>query len=955
MVSPYSDPTFPHSKGFIENLEKEEPFGLPKLLRHHERPMLWPAIGFLLGTAYPGNIWLCASLLLLLLAILAGTRFLQDRFEIEANGMAISFRTHNLGSPKATSTMFVNNALFKSGVHTLLLLIVAGYLAGTFRGAVWAKKISAAEHLANIEQPSTQVDGVLVEVMGNSKVKSSTVVFTGKIHSFMENYYTKSGTRVLREIPLPAKYKGLFVHVCLYQEQVLPEPGDFVFVKGKLAIPSGAKNPGEFDYRKYLMGKQVFLELKGIIEPDQQNKIRVSERVANQSFWRRPWYRKMVHRISRHIETRIDTLFVEEQKGIVKALFLGDKGDLSPLDSEKFRIAGLYRFIAIAGFHVQLVAMAVERISRRIFKNVHVSMVAGICSAFLLSSLSGWAIGPLRAFLCVLLRHFAFWSRRKYDILAGFAICSFIIGWRIPYPLLNVSFQLSFAGMLAGWISNEYTQFLVRKFDLGIVRQSLLQSLLMAVFLLPVLATHFQDVSVAGFFLGGLWAVVAVAVILSSLPLFCLFLRLSRVLGWFPFFVLNGMRWIGYTVARVPVASFVFPAPNFAEIFAYFGLVFLLLHARTATREATSTTMSTHTRRLLILIMSLILFVSGLFRYYLPWPQVVFLSVGQGDCAVIRSKSAVVVVDTGTGSSAKRVLAPYLKTQGIKQIDLCIISHLHEDHVGGLGELCNNFKVKTIMTCPGSTQTIRTIISDTKQANSTSLQIIEAGAGDIYQIATILMSVIHPQKHVGRIGEDSKTIAKNLTKDTAATIDTGKTTATSTQTSGGEAAPGFNNEDSLVISLEFNKFPAHVELWGDAPGKVVLDLMDERNKSHSPGVKKSSEVALWKDCTLGTHKALESGAFGDAHKNAVTIVKVPHHGSPDSLVYGFYERLPGGMAVISVGPNSYGHPSSDVIRAAEQGGLAVYRTDIDGAVTVRVYKTGVRVRTFIKRIFFCNR
>jgi len=80
----------------------------------------------------------------------------------------------------------------------------------------------------------------------------------------------------------------------------------------------------------------------------------------------------------------------------------------------------------------------------------------------------------------------------------------------------------------------------------------------------------------------------------------------------------------------------------------------------------------------------------------------------------------------------------------------------------------------------------------------------------------------------------------------------------------------------------------------------------------------------------------------------VSIIKVPHHGSPDSLVYGFYQRVWGGVAVISVGPNSYGHPSPDVIREAEQSGLTVFRTDKDGAVTVKIYPGRVRVSRFVK-------
>ena len=40
-------------------------------------------------------------------------------------------------------------------------------------------------------------------------------------------------------------------------------------------------------------------------------------------------------------------------------------------------------------------------------------------------------------------------------------------------------------------------------------------------------------------------------------------------------------------------------------------------------------------------------------------------------------------------------------------------------------------------------------------------------------------------------------------------------------------------------------------------------------------------------------------------------------------------------AVISVGYNSYGHPAPETLDRLEQAGCAVWRTDLQGTVTVR--------------------
>ncbi len=61
---------------------------------------------------------------------------------------------------------------------------------------------------------------------------------------------------------------------------------------------------------------------------------------------------------------------------------------------------------------------------------------------------------------------------------------------------------------------------------------------------------------------------------------------------------------------------------------------------------------------------------------------------------------------------------------------------------------------------------------------------------------------------------------------------------------------------------------------------------------------------------------------------------------------GFYDRLDRGVAVISVGTNSYGHPSKEVLEAADRSSALLRRTDRDGAVTVLLTPLGGAVRAY---------
>ena len=79
-----------------------------------------------------------------------------------------------------------------------------------------------------------------------------------------------------------------------------------------------------------------------------------------------------------------------------------------------------------------------------------------------------------------------------------------------------------------------------------------------------------------------------------------------------------------------------------------------------------------------------------------------------------------------------------------------------------------------------------------------------------------------------------------------------------------------------------------------------------------------------------------AGLAGD-----VDLIKVAHHGARDGTNAALLAETTPSAAVISVGrDNNYGHPTEQVLKLLEASGAQIYRTDLSGAITCRLYEDG---------------
>jgi competence protein ComEC len=251
--------------------------------------------------------------------------------------------------------------------------------------------------------------------------------------------------------------------------------------------------------------------------------------------------------------------------------------------------------------------------------------------------------------------------------------------------------------------------------------------------------------------------------------------------------------------------------------------------------------------------------------------HIVFCNVGQGDAAYVRFPDGRdMLVDGGPDNG--RVLTCLGKYIPFwdQHINIVAMSHPQADHMGGLPSVFERFSVDYF---------VRSYIDNPTEGYQKLTDIVRqkhipvkfVTQGDHITIGTTSLSVLWPSS------------------DQIALMKPGNVLGTSTDSQ--------TNEGCLVFALRYGTFDA--VFTGDADSQVEANY---------------DQLQVFKD--------------------PVELLKVPHHGSKTGMNVAFIDWLKPLLAVISVGKNTYGHPSKEAVKMLQTVGSKVLRTDKQGDIEV---------------------
>ncbi|MCT4594542.1 MAG: MBL fold metallo-hydrolase [Anaeromicrobium sp.] len=123
--------------------------------------------------------------------------------------------------------------------------------------------------------------------------------------------------------------------------------------------------------------------------------------------------------------------------------------------------------------------------------------------------------------------------------------------------------------------------------------------------------------------------------------------------------------------------------------------------------------------------------------------RVHFIDVGQADSILIENNGETMLIDAGNNSDSKLLLS-YLRKNNIKKLNYVVGTHPHEDHIGSLDTVINNFKIGNVLlpNIIHTTKTYRDVISAIKNKN---IKVTKPKIGNTFKVGDSTCVILAPR------------------------------------------------------------------------------------------------------------------------------------------------------------------------------------------------------------------
>ncbi len=132
-----------------------------------------------------------------------------------------------------------------------------------------------------------------------------------------------------------------------------------------------------------------------------------------------------------------------------------------------------------------------------------------------------------------------------------------------------------------------------------------------------------------------------------------------------------------------------------------------------------------------------------------------FIDVGQADCILIMTPEGNMLIDTGTNSSEAQ-LKSYLYDLEIESFEYLVLTHPHDDHIGGADMIVKEFDVENVIMTDAD-EDIDMYITLLSLIEDRDINVIEAVSGESFYVGECKSTVIAPNKEYEEYDEVNST------------------------------------------------------------------------------------------------------------------------------------------------------------------------------------------------------
>lgn len=250
--------------------------------------------------------------------------------------------------------------------------------------------------------------------------------------------------------------------------------------------------------------------------------------------------------------------------------------------------------------------------------------------------------------------------------------------------------------------------------------------------------------------------------------------------------------------------------------------------------------------------------------------HLIFCDVGQGDATLITKGFDQILIDGGPNDKVLQCLSNNMPFFD-RTIEIVALTHPEADHLTGLISVLDKYRVNYFLTGPEGNSSAGYLELEKKILGTETCKATPCKAGRGYLVNPYAGEKIK----LGEIELDSWWPEREWA-----------VLGASTETK--------LNKFSLVFLLKYKDFK--VLLMGDADSQIQDDI-----------VKVNSLMPI-------------------------DILKFPHHGSKTGMRESFLQQIKPKEAVISVGKNSYGHPTQEALDLLKKYNVVIRRTDTEGEI-----------------------